>query len=142
MDRDDLTASRAGEKIGRSRSWVAQKLRLLSLPDTARELIRAGQLSEAHGRQLLKLESADLGGEIGALGERAAAESWTVARLEAAVNLALARPGAEPEPRAEPLAGIVGALIAAAFRAGQESVLRHMGGGMISRYQDPPAREV
>ncbi|MHB9112261.1 MAG: ParB/RepB/Spo0J family partition protein [Thermoleophilia bacterium] len=40
-------------KLGRSRSAVANTLRLLDLPDEVQELIEKGKLSEGHGRALL-----------------------------------------------------------------------------------------
>ncbi len=40
-------------KLGRSRSAVANTLRLLDLPDEIQELIEKGKLSEGHGRALL-----------------------------------------------------------------------------------------
>jgi ParB family chromosome partitioning protein len=42
-------------KLGRSRSAVANTLRLLDLPDEVQSLIEQGQLSEGHGRALLAL---------------------------------------------------------------------------------------
>ncbi|MHB1325585.1 MAG: ParB/RepB/Spo0J family partition protein [Thermoleophilia bacterium] len=42
-------------KLGRSRSAVANTLRLLDLPDEVQNLIEQGKLSEGHGRALLAL---------------------------------------------------------------------------------------
>jgi len=71
-DRDDLTAIEEAEALqrdmqafgwtqaeigfrrGLSRSAVANKLRLLKLPEKAQTAIRTGQISERHGRVLLK----------------------------------------------------------------------------------------
>lgn len=46
--------SEIGFRRGLSRPAVANKLRLLNLPDEAQAAIRAGQLTERHGRVLLK----------------------------------------------------------------------------------------
>lgn len=48
ITQEDLAA-----KLGRSRSAVANTLRLLDLPDDVRQLIEEGKLSEGHGRALL-----------------------------------------------------------------------------------------
>jgi len=47
------TQSEVGRRWGLSQSAVANKLRLLSLPQEVQVAIRAGQLSERHGRALL-----------------------------------------------------------------------------------------
>jgi ParB family transcriptional regulator, chromosome partitioning protein len=44
--------------IGKSRSHVANMLRLLSLPDEIKDLVRDGKLSAGHGRALLSLKDA------------------------------------------------------------------------------------
>ena len=86
MDSQGLTQSGAAKRIGRTRSWVAQKVRLLGLPSTVKESVRAGTLSESHARQLLKLEDTDA---IDSLAKQAEVEAWPVSRLESEVNLAL-----------------------------------------------------
>jgi len=92
MDSQQLTQSGIGKRIGRSRTWVTQKLRLLGLPSAVRESVRAGALSESHARQLLKLKDTDC---IDALAEQAVTGRWSVSRLESEVNLALV--GDNPE---------------------------------------------
>ena len=47
------TQAELGRRWGLSQSAVANKIRLLGLPDDAQAAIRAGQLSERHGRALL-----------------------------------------------------------------------------------------
>lgn len=49
--------SEIGFRRGLSRPAVANKLRLLNLPDEAQAAIRAGQLTERHGRVLLRAQS-------------------------------------------------------------------------------------
>jgi ParB family chromosome partitioning protein len=51
----DLTQEDVAERVGRSRSAVANTLRLLSLPDTVREMVESGTLSAGHARTLLSL---------------------------------------------------------------------------------------
>jgi ParB family chromosome partitioning protein len=45
-----------GQAVGKSRSHVANTLRLLNLPDRVRDLLRAGELSAGHARALLGAE--------------------------------------------------------------------------------------
>ncbi|UCD64170.1 MAG: ParB/RepB/Spo0J family partition protein [Candidatus Zixiibacteriota bacterium] len=52
-----LTQSQLAEKVGRSRPAVANILRLHSLPDTIKEMLRKGHLSEGHARAILALDS-------------------------------------------------------------------------------------
>ena len=58
MLRFNLTQERAGEPFGYAKSTVANKLRLLDLPDDLRAAIADGRLSERHGRELLRLAPA------------------------------------------------------------------------------------
>ena len=41
------------ETTGRSRPHIANTLRLLDLPESVRDMIRSGEISAGHGRQLL-----------------------------------------------------------------------------------------
>lgn len=44
------------QMIGKSRSHIANMLRLMKLPDSVKELLRTGRLSAGHGRALLAVE--------------------------------------------------------------------------------------
>jgi ParB family chromosome partitioning protein len=55
-----LTQEQVGERVGRSRVTVTNSLRLLRLPDGAKEALGAGSISEGHGRALLALEKEPL----------------------------------------------------------------------------------
>ena len=46
-------------KVSKSRSAVANALRLLSLPEQVLDFVRTGELSAGHARTLLALENAD-----------------------------------------------------------------------------------
>jgi len=50
-----LTQEQIAEVIGRSRSSVANSLRLLGLPDQVKEMVRKGSLSAGHARAILGL---------------------------------------------------------------------------------------
>jgi ParB family chromosome partitioning protein len=53
MDRFGHTQERLAEVLGKSRSHIANLLRLLTLPESVLELIRAGKLSAGHARALV-----------------------------------------------------------------------------------------
>lgn len=55
IDTYELTQERISEIIGRSRTSVANTLRLLKLPKEIQEDIRKGRISFAHGRALLEI---------------------------------------------------------------------------------------
>jgi len=52
-----LTQEQLAERLGRSQSSIANKLRLLKLPDEVRTVISREMLSERHARALLQLDS-------------------------------------------------------------------------------------
>ncbi|MGD9559467.1 MAG: ParB/RepB/Spo0J family partition protein [Oscillospiraceae bacterium] len=58
MERCDLTQEQAAEKLARSRSAVANSLRLLSLPAGVLELLKAGALSPGHAKAILSIPDA------------------------------------------------------------------------------------
>ncbi|RMF19033.1 MAG: ParB/RepB/Spo0J family partition protein [Candidatus Dadabacteria bacterium] len=53
IDTFGLTQEQAASRIGKSRPFIANKIRLLGLPEEVQELIAAGSLSEGHARALL-----------------------------------------------------------------------------------------
>lgn len=53
MDRFGHTQEKLAEALSRSRSYVANLLRLLNLPDDVRELLRRGDLTAGHARALI-----------------------------------------------------------------------------------------
>ena len=55
----DLTQDQAANRVGKSRSAVANFLRLRQLPDPIKESIREGSLSMGHARALLGITAAD-----------------------------------------------------------------------------------
>lgn len=52
-----MTQEEVSRKIGKSRSAVANSMRLLELPSNVQDQIQAGRMSEGHGRALLPLVS-------------------------------------------------------------------------------------
>jgi ParB family chromosome partitioning protein len=57
MDEHRLTQDELSGRLGKSRSAVANTLRLLSLPDEVRELVVSGELSGGHARCLVAMKS-------------------------------------------------------------------------------------
>lgn len=61
----DYTQEELGNVVGKSRSHIANLLRLLSLPDEIKELMEAGDISMGHARALIGLPNAvDLARDI------------------------------------------------------------------------------
>jgi len=56
VDKFSLTQEQAARKLGWSRAAVANKLRLLNLPEELQAMLHRGDLSEGHARALLSLE--------------------------------------------------------------------------------------
>jgi len=79
MDEAGLTQNQLAEKVGKSRAGVANMLRLLSLPDKVKELMREGKLSEGHARAILAVDN-DLARVR--LAERIVAENMSVRSAE------------------------------------------------------------
>ena len=55
LDMGYLTQEQLADKLGKSQSSIANKLRLLNLDDDVQEALLNGQISERHARSLLKL---------------------------------------------------------------------------------------
>jgi ParB family chromosome partitioning protein len=66
METYDLTQEQLAERIGKSRSAVANTLRALSAPQVLQDAVQDGQISEGHLRALLPLPLSDA---VRALGE-------------------------------------------------------------------------
>ena len=59
-----LTQQELAAKLGKSQSTIANKLRLLKLPDDIKKILIEGDLTERHGRVLLKLPDDNLRREV------------------------------------------------------------------------------
>jgi len=55
LEEHGLTQEEVARRVGKSRSAVANSLRLLNLPPQAKEALAAGQITEGHARALLAL---------------------------------------------------------------------------------------
>lgn len=54
-----MTQEELAKRLGKTQSAIANKIRLLKLPNVVRELIRDNNLTERHARALLRLDSED-----------------------------------------------------------------------------------
>lgn len=83
MDLYGMTQEEISEKIGKSRSAVANALRLLALKEPVRKLVSEGKLSAGHARTLLAAQDAD---QLH-LAQRVIEEGLSVRELERLVSL-------------------------------------------------------
>ncbi len=59
MDIFNVNQSNLAQRLGKSQSSIANKMRLLALPEVVKESILNKEISERHGRALLRLECDD-----------------------------------------------------------------------------------
>ena len=97
MDRCELTQEQAAQKLGKSRSAVANSLRLLNLPDDVLAFLKEGKLSTGHAKVLLGLPDAAL--------QSKAAEAVVGQNLNVRQTEALCKKLVKPEkpPKLQPL---------------------------------------
>jgi ParB family chromosome partitioning protein len=99
MDDFHLTQEDVAKRVGKSRSAVANTLRLFHLPPSVQRLIAESRLSAGHARALLGTPDRAVQER---LAEEAVREGWSVREVEAAVR-ALVQPASEPaESSVEP----------------------------------------
>lgn len=82
-DNFGFTQGEIAQAVGKDRSTVANTLRLLQLPPSVRRLLDSGALTAGHVRPLISLDDPVRAGEIA---RRAAAEGWSVRRIEEEVR--------------------------------------------------------
>ena len=97
MDEYGLKQEEVAQKVGRSRSSVANSLRLLNLSDDVQWMIADGSLSTGHAKVLLGIRSKELQEK---LAKKAAAGQWSVRQLEKEAKKALLGKPAPVEPTA------------------------------------------
>lgn len=87
---EGMTQTALGQKVGKSQSYIAQKLRLLTLPADVQEALCAGQLSEGQARQLLRLRKDSLPPEwVSNTARKCLQGGWSVRRLELQIDFEL-----------------------------------------------------
>ena len=78
-----LTQEEVSKRMGKSRPYIANYLRLLTLPSKTKRLLQRGDLSMGQARTLLGLKDKD---KIDALAKRVAKEGMPVRKVEALVS--------------------------------------------------------
>lgn len=98
LDEFGLTQAEIGRRVGKSRSAVANTVRLLQLPSKVQAVLVDGRISAGHARALLALPDAAL---IAQALERILAHDLNVRQTEELVKRLAGAPEAQPEPEAE-----------------------------------------
>lgn len=93
MDKFDLTQEQVATQVGKSRSNVANMMRLLDLPENVLDMLREGLLSTGHARALLGLEREE---DMPLLAERIVQSEMTVREVERSVKAMNDAANAEP----------------------------------------------
>ncbi|HLU22135.1 MAG TPA: ParB/RepB/Spo0J family partition protein [Bacillaceae bacterium] len=83
MDKLKLTQEELAKRLGKSRPYIANHVRLLSLPKHIQDWITEGKLSMAHGRTLLGLKKKE---KVESVANKAIKESLNVRQLEKLVQ--------------------------------------------------------
>lgn len=97
-DEYGLTQEELSERVGKSRSAIANSTRLLDLPEPVLEMVASGELSAGHGRTLLGVKDRD---NLILLAKRTAELDLSVRQLEEEVKR-INKPK-KPEPEEEEL---------------------------------------
>ena len=79
MDNHGLSHAQIGRSVGKSRSTVANMVRLLQLPASVRKYVEAGSLTSGHARALLALDDQK---EMAGLARKAITGGWSVREME------------------------------------------------------------
>jgi ParB family chromosome partitioning protein len=135
-----LTKEELAKRVGRSRPAVSNLIRLLELPDEALEMLKAGDLSEGHGKALLAASGNDVRRR---LARDAARGGWSVRETEERVRLA-GQPKARPKRAAvdpDAVAALSDAAEALEEALGHEVTTRGKGEGMVAELRFDDVRE-
>lgn len=96
MENHGLTQEEVAIRIGKSRPYVTNTLRLLQLPDEVNELVRSGKLSPGHARTLISIDDKEY---LIALAKQACDNKLSVRDLENRVRLYFTRKAIPSGPR-------------------------------------------
>jgi ParB family chromosome partitioning protein len=120
LDEFGLTQDALGQAVGKSRSHVANTLRLLGLPERVRELLRDGALTAGHARALLTAPQPE------ALALQVVDKGLNVRQTEALVAQKPRDPAAPSPPQAPETAALERQIME---RLGLKVAIRHAGKG-------------
>ena len=131
MTRCDLTQEQAARKLGKSRSALANSLRLLSLPETVLELLKSGFITIGHAKVVLGLPTPELQEEAAQM----IADNQLNVRQAEALCKKMAKPAKEPRepaPRGtlpveveESLKQVLGSEVNVAYHGGKGKLTVH-----------------
>ena len=131
MLRCDLTQEQAARKLGKSRSALANSLRLLNLPENVLELLKSGFLNMGHAKVILGLPTPELQEQAAQI----VADNQLNVRQTEALCKKLAKPpkeAKEPEPRGtlpveveESLKQALGSEVNVAYHGGKGKLTVH-----------------
>ena len=131
MTRCDLTQEQAARKLGKSRSALANILRLLTLPDSVLELLKSGSITIGHAKVVLGLPTPELQAEAAQM----IADNQLNVRQAEALCKKLAKPAkgpaAPPLPSALPveveesLKQVLGSEVNVAYHGGKGKLTVH-----------------
>ena len=94
MERFGHTQEKLAEALSKSRSHIANLLRLLSLPEDVQALVREGKITAGHARALITSANPS------ALAARVVAEGLSVRETERLAKAVSGKPGPSKQPRA------------------------------------------
>lgn len=100
LDGFHLTQEEVSKQVGKSRSAIANLLRLLDLPDEVLELVKTGKLSAGHARALLGLKNVD---QMASLANKIVEKDLSVRDVERTIRLMNYEPTGESELSGEEL---------------------------------------
>lgn len=95
-----ITQEKLARKLGRSRSAIANTLRLLELPDEIQSMLESGKLTEGHGRALLGISDRQ---RMRKLAKKISGRQLSVRQAEALVKKESASTTAPKEPKPIPV---------------------------------------
>ena len=131
MERCELTQEQTAQKIGKSRSAIANSLRLLNLPEDVLAFLKEGKLSTGHAKVLLGLPDAALQSQAA---EAVVGQNLNVRQTEALCKkLAKPEKPPKPQPLRPALAGeveyalreVLGSEVKVDYKNGQGSLTVH-----------------
>ncbi|MCY4193152.1 MAG: ParB/RepB/Spo0J family partition protein [bacterium] len=108
MEEFGFTQEAVAKRLGRSRSAVANSVRLLQLPDEVKEMVVAGALSAGHARALLGVTNEK---RLVALAKKAVSNELTVRMVEEAVRQIAAADKRPKQPDKKPVSADRGAAV-------------------------------
>lgn len=100
LEKLDLTQDAVAKRLGKSRSYIANALRILRLPDVVKDQLHNEELSMGQARTLVSLKDKN---QIIALAKRAVEEELTVRQLEKEVARLRTEEKPQEKPKKEPV---------------------------------------